>query len=116
MVSLAATPGKPCFSAFSLYLVLEHAFGPMGGHYRRPAQSASLALKKSRKTRIFVFDLRKSPPYNPRPRCFAANGFEVVFTVDFRRENRRRALFDIVISGRGTWAAARYATMSKVKL
>jgi hypothetical protein len=31
--------------------------------------------------------------------------------VEIRREIRRfGALFDIVISGRGTWAAARYAT------
>ena len=37
----------------------------------------------------------------------------MVFTVDFRRENRRRALFDIVILGRGTWAAARLATRVK---
>jgi hypothetical protein len=36
-----------------------------------------------------------------------------VFTVEFRRENRRRALFDIVILGRGTWAAARLATRVK---
>ena len=36
-----------------------------------------------------------------------------MFTVEFRRENRRRALFDIVILGRGTWAAARLATRVK---
>ncbi len=35
---------------------------------------------------------------------------QVGVSVEFRRENRRRALFDIVITGRGTWAAARYAT------
>jgi hypothetical protein len=39
-----------------------------------------------------------------------------VVTVEFRRENRRRALFDIVILGRGTRAAAWLAIASKVKL
>ena len=82
----------------------------MGGLAGKGPQATASKRKKSPKTRLLLFDLGKSPPYNPRPRCFAATGFGVVFPVDFRRENRRRALFDIVISGRGTWAAARYAT------
>jgi hypothetical protein len=85
----------------------------MGGLARRQPKGQRVPFKKSRKTRLFSFDLRKSRPYNPRPRCFAAIGSEVVLPFDFRRENRRRALFDIVISGRGTWAAARYATRVK---
>jgi hypothetical protein len=85
--------------------------GTLGGH----PQGSPRCGKKSRKYRFFLFDLRKSRPYNPRPRCFASDGYEVVLPVEFRREIRRRALFDIVILGRGTWAAARYATTPRVK-
>jgi hypothetical protein len=55
----------------------------MGGDLRCHPQALPEKLKKRRKTRIFPFDLGKSPPYNPRPRCFAATGYEVVLPVDF---------------------------------
>jgi hypothetical protein len=38
--------------------------------------------KKTEKYRFFLFDLRKSRPYNPRPRCFVSSGNEVVLPVD----------------------------------
>ena len=94
-------------------MVRQGPANPMGGPAGKGPQANAPKRKKSPKTRLLQFDLGKSPPYNPRPRCFAATGFGVVFPVDFRRENRRRALFDIVILGRGTWAAARYATRVK---
>ena len=55
------------------------------------------ALKKSDFFRFFAFDLPKRRTYNPRPRCFAADANEASVTVEFRRENRLTALFDIVI-------------------
>ena len=55
------------------------------------------ALKKTAFWAIFAFDTPGPRTYNPRPRCFAADASEAVFTVEIRRENRRRALFDIVI-------------------
>jgi len=88
----------------------------MGGARGRCPQDPPPPRKKSRKSRIFLFDLRKSPPYNPRPRCFAAKGFDVVLPLICDVKFVERALFDIVIIGRGTWAAARYATTSKLKL
>jgi len=54
----------------------------MGGAIRERPQPLPAQGKKSPKSRIFLFDLRKSPPYNPRPRCFAAKGYEVVLPVD----------------------------------
>jgi len=54
----------------------------MGGDSDWHPQAPLIEPKKRRKSRIFLFDLRKSPPYNPRPRCFAAHGYEVVLPVD----------------------------------
>ena len=74
------------------------------------------AAKKSAFRAIFAFDLPKTRTYNPRPRCFAAPALKRCYSLNSDVKIVATALFDIVISGRGTWAAARYATMSKLRL
>jgi hypothetical protein len=63
----------------------------------RPQDTVHRALKKSDFFVFFAFDLPEPRTYNPRPRCFAADANEASVTVEFRRENRLTALFDIVI-------------------
>ena len=89
----------------------DSVFGVLIASFDSAHRPANTPGKKGDFPGDFPFDLPEPPPYNPRPRCFAADGLEVVFTVDFQSENRQRTLFDIVILGRGTWAAARYATL-----
>jgi hypothetical protein len=76
---LGKTRGSLIFLAFTLYLVLAAFGSPMGGSGGVRPQHAALPRKKSRKSRLFLFDLRKSRPYNPRPRCFAALAAELCF-------------------------------------
>jgi hypothetical protein len=91
------TAGEALFFADRSISSVRNLFQPDGWAHLQASTGPGKSFKKKQKTWRFLFDLGKSPPYNPRPRCFAAPGPEVVFTVDFRREIRRRALFDIVI-------------------
>ena len=90
-----------------------HLYIEAGGPGVRERDRVHRALKKTAFWAIFAFDTLGPRTYNPRPRCFAGVASEAVFTVEIRRENRRRALFDIVILGRGTRAAARLAIRVK---
>jgi hypothetical protein len=86
---------------------------PLGGLNGVLLQAPDMPGKKSPKTRLFLFDLVKPPPYNPRPRCFAALAPKWCFSLILDVKVVCETLFDIVIIGRGTWAAARYATCVK---
>jgi hypothetical protein len=45
---------------------------------------AGKQAKKGDFSADFLFDLPEPPPYNPRPRCFAAEGYEVVLPLIFK--------------------------------
>jgi hypothetical protein len=82
------------------------------GGFRAPG-AIHRSLKKTAFWAIFAFDLPRPRTYNPRPRCFAAKAVTRCYSLNSDVKTVATALFDIVISGRGTWAAARYATRVK---
>jgi hypothetical protein len=82
------------------------------GGFRRSG-TVHRPLKKTAFWAIFAFDLPRPRTYNPRPRCFAAKASKWCYSLNSDVKTVATALFDIVISGRGTWAAARYATRVK---
>jgi hypothetical protein len=72
------------------------------------SQQRQSAHKKGEFSRHFAFDLAMSHAYISRPRRFATVSFlRVVLLLWHDESSRRTALFDIVIRGRGTWAAVR---------
>jgi len=84
--------------------------GPSGRLHRPCCRSG-----KKAESLIFPFDLANHPPITRAHAAFAAMACEVVFTVDLDVKIAGRRCLTLVILGRGTWAAARYATYVKAK-
>src|SRR5262245_7373930 len=65
------------------------------------------AYKKMQKSRDFPFDRVKTRAYIRRPRRPLGTVLRAALLLWHDGSSRPRVLFDIVIRGRGTWAAAR---------
>jgi len=79
-------------------------------------QWSSDACKKKQIQRDFPFDRVKTRAYTPRPRRPLGTVLRAVLLLWHDENSRLKALFDIVIRGRGTWAAARSPRPTQVGL